>query len=49
MSPLLLWLAMMAAAGRRWLLVLPLALVVPRIAAQFATHLPGIWRGITGV
>jgi hypothetical protein len=49
MSPLLLWLAMLGAAWRRWPLALPLALVVPRIAAQFATHLPGIWRGITGV
>jgi len=48
MSPLLLWLAMLGAAWRRWLLVLPLALVVPRIAAHFATYLPGIWRGITG-
>ena len=48
MSPLLLWLVMLGAAGRRWSLTLPLAMIVPRIAAQFATHLPGIWRGITG-
>jgi hypothetical protein len=49
MSPLLLWLAMLGAAWRRWPLALPLALVVPRIAAHFATYLPGLWRGITGV
>jgi hypothetical protein len=49
MSPLLLWLAMLGAAWRRWPLALPLVLVVPRIAAHFATHLPGIWRGIIGV
>jgi hypothetical protein len=48
MSPLLLWLAMLGAAWRRWSLTLPLAMIVPRIAAHFATYLPGLWRGITG-
>jgi len=46
MSPLLVWLAMAGVASRQIWMAAPLAMVIPRVAAQFATHWPGIWRGL---
>jgi hypothetical protein len=48
MSPLLVWLAMAGVASRQIWMAAPLAMVIPRITAQLATHLPGIWRGMGG-
>jgi hypothetical protein len=48
MSPLLVWLAVAGVASRQIWMAAPLAMVIPRIVAQFTTHLPGIWRGMGG-
>ena len=47
-SPLLLLLAAAAAAGRRPALLLPTAMILPRIAIQFAPQLLGIGRWLKG-
>jgi hypothetical protein len=47
-SPILIWLAMAGLSPRRWWLGVPLLMFVPRVAAQLATHLPGILRGVAG-
>ncbi len=48
MSPLFVWLAMAGVASRQAWMAAPLAMVIPRITAQLATHLLGIWRGMGG-
>jgi hypothetical protein len=46
MSPLLVCLAMAGVASRQIWMAAPLVMVIPRVTAQFATHWPGIWRGL---
>jgi hypothetical protein len=45
MSPLLVWLALLAVLSRQWWMLLPLALNIPRIAQQIVTISIPIMRG----
>jgi hypothetical protein len=49
MSPLLIFLALAGAARRWWMLLLPLAMNVPRLALQLEPQWAGIRHGIAGL
>ena len=46
MSPLLIWLGLIAIAGRSWIDLAPLAMTIPRILFQFGPQWHGILHGL---
>jgi hypothetical protein len=48
LSPLLLLLALFACSSRSWIVLLPLAMVVPRVGLQMSAQVVKVARGLFG-